>query len=55
MLAAYIPAILAHYRFCFGRGRTGLRINPEPAEGVIVTVAFILAVVVFALVLQDVL
>jgi len=31
-IAGYIPALLAHYRLLFGSGRTGPRLNPEPAE-----------------------
>lgn len=47
LVAAYIPALLAHYRLVFGKGRSGPRNNPEPAEGVIAFGGFVLAVGAF--------
>lgn len=43
LIAGYPLAILAHYRFLFGRRRTGPRENPEPAENWIVRGSFALA------------
>lgn len=46
ILVAFYPiAILAHYRFIFGNGRTGPRDNPEPGERWTVWIAIIVAIV----------
>lgn len=46
LVAGYIPAILAHYRFFLGRKRTGPRTNPEPSERVIVLLTAAVAIIV---------
>ncbi len=48
LLAGYPFALLAHYRFILGGGRTGPRDNPEPAERYIVITTILVAVAVFA-------
>jgi hypothetical protein len=52
MLGGYIVAILAHYRLIWGRGRTGPRVNPEPAERgcVLATIALAVAGIIFVVV-----
>jgi hypothetical protein len=55
MLAGYIFGILAHYRLILGKNQSGKRDNPEPAEGIIVILAAVLAVVAFLGVLFDIL
>ena len=55
MVAGYIFGILAHYRLLFGKGRTGPRDNPEPAERWIVILSVVLAIAVFLLVLFGIL
>ncbi len=47
MVGGYIIAILAHYRLLFGGTRQGPRVNPEPAERLVVWMSLILAVTVF--------
>ena len=47
MVAGYVPAILAHYRLFFGTHRTGKRVNPEPAEAIIVCTVIAAALLVF--------
>jgi len=53
LVAGYLPGILAHYRFILGGKRSGPRINPEPAERVIVrltaTIAIVVGIAVFTL------
>lgn len=44
LVAGYMPAILAHYRFILGGRRQGPRINPEPAERLVVVLASVVAV-----------
>ena len=55
MVAGYIFGILAHYRLLFGKGRTGPRDNPEPAERWIVILSVVFAIAVFLLVLFGIL
>lgn len=43
LLAFYPFAILAHYRFILGGGRTGPRYNPEPGEKLVVWLAILVA------------
>jgi hypothetical protein len=42
-IAGYLPAVLAHYRIGFGKGRHGPRDNPEPMECVSVVLTLLLA------------
>ena len=46
-LGGYVPALLAHYRLIFRRGRVGDRHNPEPPERVIVRSAATVALAFF--------
>lgn len=46
LVAGYIPAILAHYRFIFSGNRTGDRANPEPSERVVARLAAIAAFII---------
>lgn len=47
----YFPAILAHYRLIFSRGRQGPRDNPEPAEARLVLAFGLIGIGVFVFVL----
>jgi glucan phosphoethanolaminetransferase (alkaline phosphatase superfamily) len=48
LVAGYILGIMAHYRILFGQMRKGPRINPEPAERVVVWLTTVVALAVFA-------
>lgn len=45
LLLGYVPAILAHYRFLGGAGRTGPCDNPEPLEAKLVGLSAAAAVI----------
>ena len=47
LVSGYIFSILAHYRLLFGRGRSGRRVNPEPAERVLIILTILIAIAVF--------
>ena len=47
MAAGYVLGILAHYRLLFGKRRKGPRVNPEPAERVIVFAVVTAALLAF--------
>lgn len=48
MVGGWIFGILSHYRLILSGGRTGPRENPEPAEAIIVLIAFIFAIFAFS-------
>ena len=47
LMAGYILAILAHYRLFLGKGRSGPRKNPEPAERIVVLATGLIALLTF--------
>ena len=51
LMAGYVLALLAHYRLILGRGRSGVRSNPEPAERWLVFIAIAAAFVLFLITL----
>jgi amino acid transporter len=51
LIAGYLVAILARYRWILGRGRSGPLAHPEPAERWLVVAFLVLAVAAFAFVL----
>ena len=51
LVAGYVFAILAHYRLLWGKGRSGPRDNPEPAERALVYVTVLISTMCFVIIL----